>query len=105
MFAVFRLADPRSCVLSTGDISVCLLKHTDTNRMSRTHTKGDSAWALKGLHLLAILRPKGKAYEYCGPLISGRTSPKVPGTDRERDNFFLDDDFFAARKVQQVTLV
>ena len=105
MFAVFRLADPRSCVLSTGDISVCLLKHTDTNRMSRTHTKGDSAWALKGLHLLAILRPKGKAYEYCGPLISGRTSPKVAGTDRERDNFFLDDDFFAARKVQQVTLV
>jgi hypothetical protein len=105
LYAVFRLADPRFCVLSTGDIVMCLLKHTNTNRMSRTHAKDDSAWALKGLYLPAILRPKGEGYEYCGPMVSSRTFVEVTGTDREKDDLFLDDDFFAARKVQPVTLV
>jgi hypothetical protein len=84
---------------------VCLWKHADTNRMSRIHSRDDSVWALKGLYLPAILRPKDNAYEYYGPMVSSRTLLKVPGTDREKDDLFLDDDFFAARKVQQVTLV
>lgn len=30
IYAIFRLADPRFCVLSIGAILMCLLKHTDT---------------------------------------------------------------------------
>jgi hypothetical protein len=105
LYAVFRLVDPRFCLLSTGDILMCLLKHTDTNVMSRKHGENDCAWALKGLHLPAILRPRGEAYEYCGPLSSAHTLLGAPKAERDKNDFLLDDEFFAARKVQQVTLV
>jgi hypothetical protein len=81
------------------------LKHTDTNVMSRTHEEDDCAWALKGLYLPAILRPKGGAYEYCGPMLSRHSVLKDPRAKREKHDLLLDDEFFAARKVQQVTLV
>jgi hypothetical protein len=84
---------------------LCLLKHTDTNVRSRRHEKDDCAWALKGLHLPAILRPKDEAYEYCGPMVSGHTLLKERKDKREKHDLFLDDEFFAARKVQQVTLI
>lgn len=105
LYAVFRLADPRFCVLSTGDILMCLLKHTDTNVMSRTHGEDDCAWALKGLHLPAIIRPKDEAYEYCGPLLSCHTMLKDAKAKREKHDLFLDDEFFEVRKVQPVTLI
>jgi hypothetical protein len=105
LYAVLRLEDPRFCVLSTGDILMCLLKHTDTNVMSRTHGENDCAWALKGLHMPAILRPKAEAYEYCGPMHSPHTMLKDPKAERDKGDLLLDDEFFAARKVQQVTLV
>jgi hypothetical protein len=105
LYAVFRLVDPRFCLLSTGDILMCLLKHTDTNVMSRTHGENDCAWALKGFHLPAILRPRGEAYEYCGPLISGYALLANSEERKAPDDYLLDDEFFAARKVQQVTLV
>jgi hypothetical protein len=105
LYAVLRLADARFCLLSTGQILVCLLKHTETNAMNRTHGKNDCAWALKGLCKPAILRPKGEAYEYCGPLLSCYSLMKDRRDKREEHDFFLDDEFFAARKVQQVILV
>ena len=105
LYAVLRLAEARFCLLSTGQILVCLLKHTETSYMSRTHGKNDGAWALKGLCNPAILRPKGEAYEYCGPLLSCYSLMKDRRDKREEHDFFLDDEFFAARKVQQVTLV
>jgi hypothetical protein len=105
LYAVFRLVDPRFCLLSTGDILMCLLKHTDTNAMSRKHGENDCAWALKGLHLPAILRPRGEAYEYCGPLPSAHALLGAPKAERDKNYFLLDDEFFAARKLQQVTLV
>ena len=70
--------------------------------MSRTHGEDDCVWALQGLHLPAILRPNGEAYEYCGPMISGHTLAKDLRAKREMHDFLLDE-FFAARKVQQVT--
>ncbi|KAH6876276.1 heterokaryon incompatibility protein-domain-containing protein [Alternaria rosae] len=105
LYAILRLADPRFCLLSTGQIMVCFLKHTETNVMSRTHGENDCAWALKGLCMPAILRPKGDAYEYCGPLVSVCSLMKDRMVKREKDHLFLDDEFFATRKVQQVTLV
>jgi hypothetical protein len=84
---------------------ICLLKHANTNVMSRTHEEDDCAWVLKGLHPPTILRPKDEAYEYCGPIISGHTMLKESKMKREKHDLFLDDGFFAARGVQQVTSV
>jgi hypothetical protein len=105
LYAILRLANSRFCLLSTGEILVCFLKHTETNVMSRTHGKNDCAWALKGFCKPAILRLKGEAYEYCGPLVSGYALMKDLKNKREKHDLFLDDEFFAARKMQQVTLV
>ncbi|RII13657.1 hypothetical protein CUC08_Gglean004427 [Alternaria sp. MG1] len=105
LYAILRLADPRFCLLSTGQIMVCLLKHTETNSMNRKHGENDCAWALKGLCKPAILRPKGEAYKYCGPLVSVCSMMKDPIVKREKHHVFLDDEFFATKKVQQVTLV
>jgi hypothetical protein len=77
----------------------------ETNVTSRAHRKNDRAWALKGLCKPAILRPKGEAYEYCGPMVSVYATMKGLKDKREEHDLFLDDEFFAARKVQQVTLV
>jgi hypothetical protein len=103
LYAILRLANSRFCLLSTGEILVCFLK--ESNVMRWAHGKNDCAWALKGLCKPAILRPKGEAYEYCGPLVSGYAMMRGLKGKREKGDLFLDDEFFAARKVQQVTLV
>jgi hypothetical protein len=105
LYAICRLANPRFCLLSTGDILICFLKHTETNTMSRRHGEDDGAWTLKGLRMPAILRPKGEEYEYCGPILSTHTIFEDRKAQRKKHDLFLDDEFFAARKVQQVTLV
>jgi hypothetical protein len=105
LYAIFRLVDLKYCLLSTGDILMCLLKRTDTNVRSGIHSENDCAWALKGLHLPAILRPRGEAYEYCGPMLSAHTLLGASKVERDKNDFFLDDEFFAVRKLQQVTLI
>jgi hypothetical protein len=105
LYAFLSLARMRYCLLSTGDILICGLKDTNTTATSPSHRWDDCAWALKGLHQLAILRPKDDAYEYCGPVTSGLVLRKRPEGGGERQEFDLDDEFFATREVQEVTLV
>ncbi|KAH7359715.1 heterokaryon incompatibility protein-domain-containing protein [Pyrenochaeta sp. MPI-SDFR-AT-0127] len=105
LYAFLRLAKMRYCLLSTGDIMLCVLKNTDNTATSPSHRWDDCAWALKGLHQLAILRPKDDAYEYCGPVSSGRIMLQTQMGSKEKYEFDLNDDFFAEREMQQVTLV
>ena len=88
LYSIIRLADMRCCVLSTGVIAMCLLKHTATNVMSRKNGRDDCAWALRGLHVPTILRPKGEEYEYCGPVMLRPTFLQDQGAKR-RGLFFL----------------
>lgn len=104
LYAFLRLARMRYCLLSTGDIVLCVLKGSDNTATSTSHSWDDSAWALKGFHQFAILRPKDDGYEYCGPMCSANVLPGRTG-DKEKPEFTLDDDFFAAREVRQVVLV
>lgn len=104
LYTLLSLGRLRYCLLSTGDIVSCGLKNTNATPESPTHSWDDCAWALKGLQQLAILRPKGEGFEYCGLLME--TNSMLPASRAEgRQKFRLDDEFFAGRDTQQVMLV
>jgi hypothetical protein len=105
LYTFLCLARSRYCRLSTGDILMCGTKGTNSTPESPTHHWDDCAWASKGLHQLSILRPKGENCEYGGPLRSSESLLTDPEREYERQQFDLVDEFFAARKIQQIILV
>lgn len=104
LYILLRLAKQRYCLLSTGHIMLCGKKDTE-NTSNLSHRWDDCAWALKGLHQLAMLRPKDGGYEYCGLVTSSKfLLESVRGREATHD-LYLNDDFFATKKTVQVTLV
>lgn len=101
--ACLRLARCRYALLETGEILVCGLRNTD---LGARHRWDDQVWTVKGFDQLAILRPAEKGYEYCGPCKDlRRMKVRELPLSAEAGTADANEDIFASRTVQEVTLV
>jgi hypothetical protein len=104
LFAILKLAEAKWCLLDTGDIVICQRKPSD----SAHHIPGDSVWALQNSHSMSLLRPQDNVWEYMGlihqwqPPTDSDLSEEMPRRDSAID---LDEEYFATRDVQTITLV
>jgi hypothetical protein len=98
------------CLLETGDIAICQLKKSEPQ--IRRH-EGDAVWALKGCENMSILRPGQDGYTYAGccqvlpPDIENVPFAVQFGIMRigRGLSFQLDEEFFAGKQLEEVTLV
>jgi hypothetical protein len=96
--AIF-LASSEYCLLETGDIAICQLKESEPQTR---HHEGDAVWALKGCERLSILRPGEGGYTYAGHCEVLR--PGILGSGWG-SSYWLDEEFFAGKQLEEVTLV
>jgi hypothetical protein len=93
------LTSSEYCLLETGDIAICRPKKSEPQTR---HHEGDAAWALKGCEKLSILRPEEGGYTY-----AGHCQVLQPGILRSGwgSSYRLDEEFFAGKQLEEVTLV
>jgi hypothetical protein len=98
------------CLLETGDIAICRLNKSEPQAR---HHEGDAVWALKGCENLSILRPRKGGYTYQGlcqvlqPDLENVPFAVQFGILRigRGLSFQLDEEFFAGKQLEEVTLV
>jgi hypothetical protein len=90
---VIFLVSYEYCLLETGEIAICQLKNSEPQTR---HREEDAVWALKGCERLSILRPGEGGYTYVG-------SCQVQlGLGLSHH---LDEEFFAGKQLEEVTLI
>lgn len=100
LHTILQLSRMRFCLLETGDIAICAL--IDTGGGAR-HGPEDCIWALKGCQNLSILRPTEGGYQYVGFCRIHRAGEEY--RMGVTSAICLDDEYFASREVEKVTLV
>jgi hypothetical protein len=87
------------CLLETGEIAICKLKNSEPQTR---HHEEDAVWALKGCEHMSVLRPGEGGYTY-----AGSCQVLQPGILRSGcgSSYQLDEEFFAGKQLEEVTLV